>query len=55
MWRGAREDELELGPLEDVRRFVLICVPGECLHCGTRPVSIRHRSLYEAVAVPPNP
>lgn len=44
MWRGVREEELELGPLEDVRRLVLIRVPDECLYCGTRPVSIRHKS-----------
>lgn len=54
MWRGVGEEELEIGPLEDVRGRVLICVPDECLYCSTRPVSIWHIFLYEAVAGSPN-
>ena len=45
MWRGVGEEELELGPLEDVHRLILICVPDVCLYCGTRSISIRHRLL----------
>jgi hypothetical protein len=55
MWPWSRGEELELGPLKDVRMLFLIGVPDECLYCRTRPVSIRHVLLYEAVAGPPNP
>jgi len=32
MWCGVGEEELELGPLEEVRGLILICVSDECLY-----------------------